>query len=152
MGFDYIDIQHAYTGKETLEEMVETLTSSPKSKLVSIEETRSIQVLVDQGYPYKDSLDALRATHFVTDRAEALVQDRLNRKKMQKEGLINNFYLALVEYLGERLRNYMHYCISCHAPHNCCTREGVVCPSPLCVFRWQEFALDDVIPSHQVLR
>lgn len=60
--------------------------------------------------------------------------------------MLNNFLVTSLEFLAHRLCSFNRFCISCHAPHNCLSSQAVVCASALCVFRWDEFHLDSIMP------
>lgn len=72
------------------------------------------------------------------------------QQQVPKELPKDNFVFALFSYLQERLGHYCSYCVSCQAPHSCWNPTGgVVCASPLCVFRLEGSPLNDLVEVRQ---
>lgn len=140
MGFTPTEISKVWTGKETLEAIVQHLSESFP------DDTPVVQQLLSEGYPRKEVLNALSGCGNDAGKAEVILEAKFESKKTPLPNT-KNFYLVLVEYLVERLRNFKRYCFVCGAAHNCNSSEAVVCPSALCVFRWEELGLHRLFPQ-----
>lgn len=112
----------------------------------------SLAHLVGSGVQRINAIQALLQTNF--DRSAALslskgekkVEPKAQQGKMTTK---DNFFVKFLTFATNRFQHYTRYCVSCHAVHNCASLEGVVCAEPLCVFRWEELHLGELIPTSQ---
>ena len=148
MGFNYLDIQMAFSGTQSLEDLVSIL-SDERNHASALQKAECEMIATETGLSEAAVAKSFKEANFVKADAEKLLQTMTDSRKI--ETTQKNFYCALLEFLGERLRNVTRYCVSCHAPHNCNGSIGVICPAPLCVFRWQEFQLETLIPVIKAL-
>ncbi len=91
--------------------------------------------------------DALVAAAWNVELAQSMLDEEVEKSKIQSKAIVDNFFLSFVEFLSERVRHFERFCLACHAPHNCCGRSAVVCPTALCVFRWENFRLQELFAS-----
>lgn len=148
MGFDYFDIVHFLDEAKSVEEMVEVLTGSKHARVPS-NALSCLEDLLVKGFSKFDSAKILLRNNFDVAGAAKQLTAVAESFKKHSEAIEENFFLKFFEFLAERFRHYRKYCVACHAPHNCQAMEAVVCAKPLCVFRWEEFNLDNIIPAHQ---
>ena len=161
MGFD---IFHSYSSlKESKNDMSEAVNflfankdSMPEVPAGSHD---SLAFLVSNGHTRVACVDALLEADFDRNNAAKILKGEKIEESTPASSKTasvpsskdedSNFFLVFLRFLSERLRHYTRYCVSCHAPHNCATMDGVVCAEPLCVFRWEELHLGDLIPTSQ---
>ncbi len=148
MGFDLLTavfVVQTYQPK-TLEMLVQALISDDdKGRSVTEKEQSLFATLQQQeGMGPMEAAETLVRSRFDVAAAKKKREEQLARNKIESAAIEGNFFLSFVEFFTERLRNYKRFCIACHAPHNCCANKAVVCPAALCVFRWENFRLQEL--------
>jgi hypothetical protein len=150
MGFDLLTtmhVSHTYKPK-TLELLVQALIGDEeKGRGISDKERQLFAELQQDGTPAMDAAEILVRDKFNTGAAKKRREEQMARNRVESPDIASNFFLSFVEFFSARLREYKRFCIACHAPHNCSNNRAVVCPAALCVFRWENFRLQELFPT-----
>jgi hypothetical protein len=148
MGFSMFDVVHHLDEHKSVEQMVDVLATLEKMKVPEAAQA-CLEAMAAKGHSKLQAAKILLANNFNVPKCESELAILAESFKKHSPKILENFFLSFLEFLSERLRNYRKYCISCHSPHNCNPMSAVVCAKTLCVFRWEEFRLQQLIPSHQ---